>query len=242
MFEAVRDTLISVFFPRECRVCAGLVEGYDLGPACRQCWSATRIFDGTETLCVKCGAYSGDSVTVSAANCANCKKHHYDTAKAAGIYEKALAAAVISLKNDPVLPWAASDAFLTAFDRCDMTDGSIIMPVPLSRQRKMERGFNQAEILCSLLEKHRKAKVDRQTLARKGHTPMHRIAMDDKAREASVRGVFEVTRPKLVEGKDILLVDDVLTSGATSNFCAEVLKKSGAASVKVLTLARAVFR
>ena len=69
---------------------------------------------------------------------------------------------------------------------------------------------------------------------------MHRIGMDEKARELTVRKAFEVTRPKLIEGQNILLIDDVFTSGATASYCAKVLKKHGAAKVNVLTLARAV--
>jgi predicted amidophosphoribosyltransferase len=69
---------------------------------------------------------------------------------------------------------------------------------------------------------------------------MHRVAMDRKAREVTVKNAFAVTRPKLIEGKNVLLIDDVLTSGSTVSSCALVLKKSGAARVDVLTLARAV--
>ncbi len=69
---------------------------------------------------------------------------------------------------------------------------------------------------------------------------MHRIGMDKKARELTVKNAFEITRPKLIEGKNVLLVDDVFTSGATASSCAKVLKKNGAVGVQVFTLARAV--
>jgi predicted amidophosphoribosyltransferase len=64
--------------------------------------------------------------------------------------------------------------------------------------------------------------------------------MDKKAREATVKNSFIVRAPRLVEGREILLVDDVFTSGSTASHCAKVLKKNGASSVRVLTLARAV--
>jgi predicted amidophosphoribosyltransferase len=66
--------------------------------------------------------------------------------------------------------------------------------------------------------------------------------MDRKARETTVKNAFEVCRPRLIEGKSVLLVDDIFTSGATVSNCANVLKKSGAASVEVFTLARAEIR
>jgi predicted amidophosphoribosyltransferase len=64
--------------------------------------------------------------------------------------------------------------------------------------------------------------------------------MDKKAREATVKNSFHVRAPRLVEGKEVLLVDDVFTSGSTASFCAKILKKNGAIGVKVITLARAV--
>ena len=64
--------------------------------------------------------------------------------------------------------------------------------------------------------------------------------MDKKARDLTVRNAFEVVKPDSVTGKNILLVDDVFTSGATASYCAKVLKKNGAGKVYVFTLARAV--
>ena len=68
---------------------------------------------------------------------------------------------------------------------------------------------------------------------------MHRAGMDRKARGMTVKNAFDVSRPKLIGGKNILLVDDVLTSGETVSSCAKILKKKGAARVDVITLARA---
>jgi predicted amidophosphoribosyltransferase len=67
---------------------------------------------------------------------------------------------------------------------------------------------------------------------------MHRATMDNKARETSVKNAFEVKRPKLIEGENILLIDDVFTSGATVSNCAKVLKEKGAGKVYILTVAR----
>ena len=66
--------------------------------------------------------------------------------------------------------------------------------------------------------------------------------MDQKARELTIHNAFEVTRPKLITDKNVLLVDDVLTSGATASQAAKILKKNGATRVNVFTLARAVLR
>jgi ComF family protein len=111
--------------------------------------------------------------------------------------------------------------------------------VPLSRQRKAERGFNQAEVIADAVCSVLKIPIDTATLVRSKHAPMHRASMDRKARETTVQNAFKVTRPKLIEGRSILLVDDIFTSGATASNCAKVLKKHGAASLLVFTVARA---
>ena len=114
----------------------------------------------------------------------------------------------------------------------------MIIPVPLSKKRLLERGYNQAAVLSKILARQTKINLDEQSLVRRLDTPMHRVGMDEKARIKSVKDAFEVKRPKLIAGKTIVLVDDVFTSGATVSNCAETLKRSGAKAVFVLTLAK----
>ena len=116
----------------------------------------------------------------------------------------------------------------------------MVIPVPQSRKRNMERGFNQAEILADLVAKTLDVKMVTDAVIRTSHTPIHRAAMDRKARAVTVERSFEVRIPRLLAGRNILLVDDVLTSGSTASACASVLKKNGASRVDVVTLARAV--
>ena len=82
--------------------------------------------------------------------------------------------------------------------------------------------------------------IDTSLLQRNIHTPLHRAGMDLRARELSVEKAFSVADAEFVRHKHILLVDDVFTSGATVNACSAVLKKNGASSVIVFTVARAV--
>jgi ComF family protein len=151
-----------------------------------------------------------------------------------------LAASIVDLKTVPRVPARLHDAIHTHFLAVDAFAGVVIIPIPLSRQRQHERGFNQAEVIADAVGRIAGLTVDRSSLVRKLNTPAHRIAMDQRARELSVDGAFEVLRPKLVKGRRVLLVDDVLTSGSTASSCAKVLKKNGAGEVNVFTLARAV--
>ena len=240
MLSELSSSLLTVFYPRECSVCNNSVEDHAAGIACGECWANTRIFSGKETLCGKCGAYLSESDSPVEARCRQCDEHQYDSASAIGIYEKALAASVINLKTIPFVSRDLQKRFVSAFKASSFHDSTLIVPVPLSKRRRLERGFNQAEVLGAIIAKESGIRMDKLSLTRKLHTPMHRAAMDKRARELTVRNAFEVKRPKLIDGANVLLVDDVFTSGSTASQCAKILKKNGVGKVNVLTLARAV--
>jgi ComF family protein len=240
MFKAVTDSLLSLIYPQTCRLCLNSVDHADDGVVCGECWDATRIFRGAETLCARCGLFLGESDRPVETFCRKCDDHLYDSACAVGVYDKALAASVIELKRIPHISPRLQKLFISALAAAEFHDSTLIVPVPLSKKRLHERGFNQAAILARIAARHAKITLDESSLVRTVHTPMHRAAMDKKAREITVKNAFAVVRPKLIEGQNILLVDDIFTSGATASNCAKVLKKTGAGKVDVLTIARAV--
>ena len=242
MLDALHNSLLSLIYPQNCRVCDSSVDNIADGVACIRCWKQTRLFTGDEMLCFRCGAFFNESGVKTEIYCHKCDGHLYERARAAGIYEKALAVSAVQLKTQPQIPSNLRKAFIAAFERNSFDSTTLIVPVPLSRIRQRERGFNQAEILASIVAKHASIKLDTASLARSKHTPIHRVAMDKKARELTVVNAFEVTRPKLIAGQKILLIDDIFTSGATASACAKILKKSGATEINVLTLARAIMR
>ncbi len=232
------DSVLSLIFPQQCGVCSGPVESRMDGCSCASCWDATTLLDGREMLCEKCGAYFGLQAAPVAVKCHKCDDHHYDHAIAAGVYEKALSATILNLKRSPAFPSGLRGIMRAAASRLPKAD--LIVPVPLSTFRYRERGFNQAEIIAIELSKIIGAAVDSHSLVRRVHTQIHRIGMDQKARELTVEKAFAVLRPKLIDGRSIMLVDDVFTSGATASSCAKTLKRNGASEVNVFTLARAV--
>ncbi len=240
MFKALQNSLLSVVYPQECSTCERQVENIEDGVVCNDCWAGTRIFDGSEMLCHKCGFYFGETAAPVPVFCHKCDDHHYDRAAAVGVYEKALSASIINLKSSPVLPDRLKAIIPAAVRRMGITNVDVILPIPLSKQRYLERGYNQAEIVANVVSQSTGIPTDSLSLARKRHTPIHRVAMDNKARELTVQNAFEVARPKLIAGKTVLLIDDVFTSGATASNCARVLKRSRATEVYIFTLARAV--
>lgn len=238
MLQALSDPILSVIYPQECEVCNNEVEFSDDGIACSECWEETKIFSGDETLCGKCGAFLFGASSADPALCGKCDEHSYDRAAAAGVYEKALAASILRLKRTPYIAKRLKKLLAAALERTNTGSDTIVIPVPLSSHRQQERGFNQAALIGQFVARHRGLALDETSLVRQIHTPMHRVGMDKKARALTVRNAFEVVRPMLVDGKAILLVDDIFTSGETASNCAKVLKKSGAAIVNVLTIAR----
>jgi len=241
MIGYLLDPLIALAFPRSCRVCGGSVESLGLGPACNECWSATHLYTGIESACGKCSRPLHDIPSGITVRCPQCVEHYYDRAVSAAEYGHAVRAVVLALKSEPFLPPKAAGVLCDAFERSGFHMSGLIVPVPLSRKRQKERGFNQAELLADVLGGHTGIRVSAGAIRRTAHFGMHRAGMDRKAREESVKGSFEVVTPRLIAEESILLVDDVFTTGSTVSACAKALKASKAKEVYVLTLARTGF-
>lgn len=113
-----------------------------------------------------------------------------------------------------------------------------IIPVPISFKRFMERGFNQSEIMASEISKRLSKKMIKNVLI-KTKNNKRQSELHEKDRKSNVIGVYKVKNKTKIYGKIILLIDDVYTTGATINECAEVLKKAGAKKIIAITIAYA---
>ncbi len=113
----------------------------------------------------------------------------------------------------------------------------LLLPVPLGKQRLRQRGFNQAGMLADWLQAHLHLPSQHHVLRRERDTDAQQD-LDAAARQRNLRNAFALSDPSQVKGKHVALVDDVLTTGATANSLARLLKKAGARRVDVYCLAR----
>lgn len=203
----------------------------------------------TSPMCPRCGLMFK---TKAAENhlCSKCLKTEriYETARAAGVYQTALMAAIHCLKYRGKTRLAVPlgkllfSVFLTNWE---IGTVDLVIPVPLHVKKLRKRGFNQSVLFVRdwpqwINNTYREAMgltVSHQSVIRQKQT-LPQTGLDKKERLKNVKNAFYVKSPGEIRGKRILLVDDVYTTGATLAECAEVLKKSGALKVDVLTLAR----
>ncbi len=121
--------------------------------------------------------------------------------------------------------------------KIEYIEADLIIPVPLHKNKEKERGFNQAALLGKYIAKETDILLNTDTLVRVKNTKvMHNL--NKKERQENVKDAFKVIDKRVIKKKNIILVDDIFTTGATVNTCSRLLIESGAKSVTVLTFAR----
>ena len=231
-FEFIYDAVLTLAYPQVCVICGRSVERRRFGVACEACWSETRIYTDEERICLKCGAPDQE-------RCGRCEELAFTAARAAGMYKGALRESVLLLKRQPYVPQHVESLLTEVATREPLSRSTRVIPVPLHPKRLRTRGFNQASIIGQAVSKALTLPLDEVSLVRVSTTEKYRAGMDTKGRRDTVAGAFRVAYPRLIAGEDILLVDDVFTTGATVSACAKVLFDAGAKSVFVLTIGRA---
>ena len=206
------------------------------------CWDCLADTPNVEApFCVCCGDPVAGDVQHDF-TCFSCsrKTPHFDFARSAVRYEGAVGEALRALKYDNAL-WVADDLaeLLFACVRAEYADIEFdwVMSVPLHPARRRARGFNQSELLGAALAR-RLGVLYKERGARRIRSTVTQTGLTAPQRTANVSGAFQVGLFTRLSDKRILLVDDVMTTGATVNACAGALKKGGAASVHVITVAR----
>jgi len=226
---------------------------------CEACvWRVgTQAESEQDALCTRCGDAMGmESARFAAAmavsECTMCRlaPPQFDRAVAYADYEDEMRRMLHLLKFEGmrgIAEYVLGDAIAAAARklRGDAADELVVIPVPLFAAREKTRGFNQAKVLAEGMVKRLRRlepvwilRIQGQVLERVKDTRAL-YALNPSQRRASLKGAFRVADAEAVRGREVLLIDDIMTTGATARECSRVLKRAGAAKVWVVTAARA---
>ena len=243
------DSLSTVIFPADCRVCGLPLVGFSLLPVCNACWNDLPAQTGL--LCVRCGealdAVPGSDGDARCRPC-NAVAPDFEKAVAHGVYESKLRALLHLLKYDGIEPVAKRLGAELADEVLAIPDlpGELLaVPVPLHGGKRRTRGFNQSELLArGLMSAMRQRRPEMQinlaaALLVRQRATESQAGLNPHERRRNVRGAFFVPKPETIAGRDVLLVDDIYTTGATARACSTALLRAGARRVWVATVARA---
>lgn len=231
--------LLDLILPPRCLACAAPVDRQ--GGLCGRCWSGLSFI--TRPCCARCGLPFAHDLGRDAV-CAACAgtEPAFARARAALVYDDASRPLILAFKHadrtrgaGPFGGWMArAGAELLA-------DAELIVPVPLHRRRLAHRLYNQSALLAQATARASGVAWDPLVLARRRATPSQ-AGLGRLGRARNVAHAFAIRpgRQDRVAGRRLVLIDDVLTTGATVEACARVLLRAGASRVDVLTLARVV--
>ena len=242
--ESLAGAVASILFPSGCRICEALLTRADRLPVCDQCLNSFRELP--KEICERCGQPWTDAGDVDGDEsvCRECRERGFafDAARSFGVYEGALARAIVLMKYERIEPlgaWFAKRLLVTARRIPSPYSADVIVPVPLHRERQKERGFNQVDLFGRPLARKLRLPYRAVLLKRERARPEKHLLHFEERWEA-VRGAFVIREGGRVDNLRILLLDDVMTSGATLDACSRALREAGAKSVVGLTIARAV--
>jgi ComF family protein len=237
--QTIINAFIDFIWPPKCLICGISLENGKM-IVCGECEKNIILF--SPPFCSHCGKplfYSGD---ISERSCALCKekKDHFDRVFIIGSYESSLKEAVHQFKYSKKIQLreyfsVLINDYIEKNNVLDKVD--VIIPVPLFSTKKRERGFNQSELLAKEISKEWDLPLSTENLYRARYTdPQYNL--DYIQREKNIKGAFRLKDKNIIEGKRVLLIDDIITTGATVNECSRILKKEGRAKdVSVLLLA-----
>jgi ComF family protein len=233
----VRDRLLDLLLPPRCLACGRTVAAS--GTLCAECWRGITFLGAP--CCAQCG-YPFDFDVGADGLCGACLAAPplFDRARAAMRYDDASRALVLALKHGDRLHLAPPLArWMRHAGAALLAEADLQVPVPLHWTRLFARRYNQAAVLAQAIAKAGGPPVLADCLIRRRRTPSQ-ANKNASARRRNVAGAFAVRDADTVRGKRVVVIDDVLTTGATVEECARALKRAGAVRIDVLTLARVV--
>jgi ComF family protein len=247
--SSAAESLFATLFPADCQVCGAALITISRLPVCKECLSEMRPISGG--VCVICGqrllspSFSSGSGEPCCRICRRLEPE-FVRAIAYGSYDGGLRELIHLLKYEQVRPAASvlGRMLAEAIAGLEPSFGDepvLVLPVALHPEKLRQRGFNQSELIARAALKLRSDQhrliLDSAVLARRRAT-QSQTGLTRHQRRENLRGAFAVVQPEAVAGREILLVDDVFTTGTTVSECARILRRGGASKVWVATVAR----
>lgn len=236
--RAIARRALDAVMPPRCLKCGSIVA--DPGALCATCFDAVTFI--MSPFCIRCGipfidVYAGTPDTTMCGACVE-QSPQFDRARAVFVYNDDSRPLIIRLKHaDRTDLTPALGRWMVRAGAAVLEDADLIIPVPLHRWRLFARTYNQSALLCLWVSRLTGIPAAYQVLRRTKPTPSQG-GLSATARRRNVANAFSVKNPSAVAGKRIVLIDDVLTTGATLNACARTLRQSGAVSVDALVVGR----
>jgi len=230
--------ILDLVYPRTCSGCSRPLEA-DRGHLCWECLASLDII--VHPFCSKCGD-PVDGMVEGSYVCSWCVRNEpaFDLARSAARYRGPLVVALQQFKYDGATCVGGDLVellFACVITHFESARFDVVAFVPLHPSKERRRTFNQSRLLASGLASRLKMPLFARALRRVKNTPTQ-TSLTLRQRQENIRKAFEVPAPEWVAGRRILLVDDIMTTGATVAECGRVLKEAGAASVHVATVAR----
>ena len=234
LFKKILDFL----YPPICSICGEPVQSH--GTLCAKCWTSFNWISNPK--CSKCGyPFPADLDLGSHPLCPHCAagECELDFIRSACVYDDVSKNIMLPFKHASQLKYQTlmSRAMINSLRDLDLSV-DVVIPVPLAWRRLFKRGYKQATLLARPIAKYFNAVLDVDSIHRKYKSDMgHKTT---KQRRQNVRGVFKVIDKNKIVGKKVLLVDDVMTSGATFYELNRVLRDAGASAVYAVSFCRVV--
>lgn len=227
----VKSHLVNLVFPPVCTYCRKVGE-----ILCQDCLDKVNWVE--EPICQNCGR----TVSLSTRHCISCRKRPLplNQIRAAVLFDNIIPDTIHQLKyrNTFALAEPLGKLMVQAWPNW-YTNIDIVIPIPLHAQRQKKRGYNQSALLVETFCRELSLSSNQQVLLRTRQTPPQ-VGLNAEERRTNVNGAFAIKNQHLIKGGDVLLVDDVCTTGATLVAAAEVLLAAGVNSVSAYCLARAM--
>ena len=226
----------ALVFPWQCSICDAPAEGAPFCPDCR-----AELLGAAGPSCARCAMPLGPWADQTG-GCSECRGRAlgFDGAIALGSYAGPIRHLCLRLKHEPnawLAPWLMDLLVEAREDVRREAQGAWVVPVPLHWRKTWQRGYNQADALAVGLARRLSAQVARPLRRVVATPPLARVGRAERAK--LLRDAFRVRRPCGLQGRTVLLVDDILTTGATTGAAARALKRAGAARVVVVVIGRA---